>query len=263
MALLAILMGFIEDLYESPSLYMTNTDLMEHRARNVLNYAFIGYGITFDAAMDIINKKDISELSVQQIEERDMLINMVDNLINFAVVEEHQALEEIKADKEDSENYEEFVTLATGTFAKYNKTYAFMENSDILFALGIAAKWVNYDTNQIIEYKTQGDERVRDSHQALDGLRYRKKDFPAALVPPIAHGCRCYTINTGWTDGRKLTNKNNVDDLIKAAGDSTFKYNVATSGIMFSEDHPYFAVSNENSHILKNTVRKIKRRIGI
>lgn len=256
-------MAFLSDFYENPELYMTHTDLMEQRARFALNYAFKGYGKTFDEAIEIIQTADVSDWSQDQIEERKMLIELTDNLINFAVAEEHQALVEMKQDKEDSESYDEFVTLATGTFAKYNKQYSRIENEDIFFALSLAYEFNLFGSEDIIEFKTQGDERVRASHQILDGIRYRKSQFPAGLVPPIAHGCRCYLINTGSVDGRKLTNKPNIDDLIATAGDPTFKYNVATSGKIFSEDHPYFEISSSNSKILSSTVRKIKRRIGV
>lgn len=261
--LLAIMMGFIDDFYENPLLYMTHTELMEQRTVDILNYAFTGYGKTFDEAMEIIRNTDISDLTDDQIQERQMLIDLTDNLINFAVAEEHQVLMEMQQDAEDADDKDEFISLATGTFSKFNKTYATVENDDVLFAMGLAAEWALFEDNQIIEFKTQGDERVRASHQALDGLRYRKNSFPAALVPPIAHGCRCFLINTGSTDGRKLTNKANVGELISAAGDPTFKNNVATSGMMFSEEHPYFSISSSNSKILSSTVRKIKIRLGL
>jgi len=256
-------MGFLADFYDNPYLYFTHTELMTKRAEFLLNHAFYGYGISFDDAIEIIKNDDTSTLTSDEAEQRDMLIGLTDNLIDFSVAEQHQALLEMAADRDDSSDYDEFVSLATGTFSKFNKTYAGIENSDVVFALGLAAEWVNYEENDIIQFTTQGDERVRQSHEALDGLRYRKKDFPAALVPPIAHACRCYLLDLKSTDGRKLTNKSNVDELISAAADPTFKHNVATSGKMFSEDHPYFQVSSGYAKQLAISARKIKRSFGI
>lgn len=256
-------MGFIEDFYNNPALYFTHTELMEQKAMNALNYAFTGYGKTFDEAMEIVKDEDTTNLSPKEIEERDMLVGLVDNLVFFSVAQEHQALIEMAEDAKEADSLDEFKTMAIGTFAKYNKTYANIENGDILFALGLAAEWHNFETNEIIGFHTQGDERVRVSHSLLNGLRYRKSQFPPALMPPIAHGCRCYLVSTGSTDGRKLTNKQNADELIDSAVDPTFKGNVAVSGTMFSDEHPYFTIKSNYSKALGISVKKIKTRLGL
>jgi len=261
--LLAILRGFLEDFYNNPSLYMTHTELMEQRAVFALNHAFNGYGLSFERAMNIVKLENNDGLTDIQIEERDMLIGLIDNIINFSVAAEHQTLMSISEDREKSVDMEEFMITAINTFSKYNKTYAGIENEDIFFALGLAAEWLRFDAETILQFTTQGDERVRDSHNAINGLRYRKKDFPAALIPPIDHGCRCYLIDTGSTDGRKLTNKPNVSKLIDDATNPAFKYNVATSGQMFGEDHPYFEIGSSYLSILGATVTKIKSNLGL
>lgn len=259
LALLAILDRFLVDFYNYPTKYISHTELMRERALNALKYAFEGYGITFDKAMDIIRNEETDDLTVKQLEERDMLVGLVDNIVYFSVAEEYQALSEMREDRETVDNPDDFMALAIPTFAKFNKTYSTVENGDILFAMGIAATWMGYESNEIIEYKTQGDERVRDSHNALDGIRYRKKDFPASLVPPIAFGCRCYLVNTNSTDGRILTNKSNVDELIDAAADPAFKYNVGVNGMMFSEAHPYFQIDSDHFDELNFVVDDIKK----
>lgn len=40
-------------------------------------------------------------------------------------------------------------------------------------------------------YRTQGDDKVRPSHRALEGSVWRSDD-PNAPSPPIDYGCRCY-----------------------------------------------------------------------
>ncbi len=41
------------------------------------------------------------------------------------------------------------------------------------------------------EYVTQADDRVRPSHAALHGTRWRADD-PEAPTPPLDYGCRCF-----------------------------------------------------------------------
>lgn len=261
--MMAILTLFIDDFYDNPSLYITHTDLAEQRVRFVLTHAFEGYGMTFDQAIGIVANTETDLLSPAELEERTMLINMVDNLVNFSVAAEHQALLEMQSDRTDADDKEEFIAMAHGTFAKYNKTYAGTENADVHYAMSMALAWAAMDENEIIEFNTQGDERVRASHATLHGLRYRKNQFPAALVPPIDHSCRCFLLNLGSTDGRRLTNKSNSDELIATASNPTFKMNPATSGVIFSESHSYFTVEESFAKELAKTVRKIKIRLGL
>lgn len=57
-----------------------------------------------------------------------------------------------------------------------------------------AAAWVESEDDGLwgYEYKTAGDERVRDSHAALDGVRYpRNHAFWERFAPPNGWNCRC------------------------------------------------------------------------
>lgn len=66
------------------------------------------------------------------------------------------------------------------------------------------------------QYDAINDNRTRPDHLALDGLVFRKDD-PAArkYLPPIAHGCRCSSIEADQADlddgGYKVTRGRNVD----------------------------------------------------
>ena len=65
-----------------------------------------------------------------------------------------------------------------GIFHLYNNIYATTENRDIDYASSIAAWWVNLPEETTLMCMTQGDERVRDSHRALEGLSFPKSCFP-------------------------------------------------------------------------------------
>ena len=101
----------------------------------------------------------------------------------------------------------------------------------------MAAWWIGVADQSIVTYMTQGDERVRASHLSLEGISYRKSEFPAELIPPIEWACRCYLISDGiasvhgalpaGTDFRKLVNP-------------VFTESLATGGRIFADSHPYF-----------------------
>jgi len=76
-----------------------------------------------------------------------------------------------------------------------------------------AAAWIETQDDDDVwgyEYTTAGDERVRDTHEELDGLRYPKSDpFWDVYSPPNGWNCRCspVPIYRGEKNARKKTKK--------------------------------------------------------
>ena len=64
----------------------------------------------------------------------------------------------------------------------------------MLFAASMAAWWLTVDTDTVLTYMTQGDERVRAWHLSLEGLSYRKSEFPPELIPHIEWGLRSFLV---------------------------------------------------------------------
>ena len=52
----------------------------------------------------------------------------------------------------------------------------------MFFAAKMAAWWMAVNAESVITYMTQGDERVRPWHLSLEGVSYRKSEFPAELI---------------------------------------------------------------------------------
>ena len=178
-------------------------ELVSIRADFALRHAFDGFGMEYDQALELIRNKE--NLTPEQNTEREILLAAVDNLIDFATVEEYHAVseaidfldnEELESENDgtDEEEREEAILAIC---AKYNRRYANTENHDIEYAMIVAAQLSALSDDSYLMYMTMGDERVRPWHLQYEGFTAPKSSFPAWLVPPIEHQCRCYLIEDG------------------------------------------------------------------
>lgn len=233
---------------------------MYERANIGIKHALDGFGMTFDEAMELI--RNAESLTDEQREQRDILIAAYDNIIDFAVAEEYQMVSEfpeIDEEDEDEELAEELEEELELIFTKYNKRYANTENMDIEYAMIMAAVISKYSNDTVLMYSTMGDERVRPWHQQFDGFTALKSRFPAWLIPPIEHGCRCFLIE------EQLSSM--VGDVRAAIEvtpeppewfDPTFKESVALKGRIFSDEHPYFQIDIQHQDRLLEIAQRIK-----
>ncbi len=254
----AALLVIFEHLMESDSDEDGRLEILEElmalRAEHLIGHACNGFNLTIEEALQVLkNTEGLSELESAR---RDCLVAAVENLIDFAVAEEYQMLSEIdELDESDEDDVDEDDILAI--FARYNKQYARVENSDVEYAMIIAAGLAALKPTTILTYMTQGDERVRPWHLQYEGFSAPKVSFPAWLIPPIEHQCRCYLIeDTIENSVRAASQKLEMPDWFNP----TFKESVALGGRIFSDEHPYFQVDIEHNANLQLIAQRIKNK---
>lgn len=220
-------------------------DVIALRASFLIDRALQGLRLDFDRALEILrNYNDFTTERERQ--QRDILVAVVDNLVDFAIAEEYTMMQELPEEfnDKDLEKYENICE-------RYNLTYAEEENSTVLFAATIAVWWLAIDESTVVTFMTQGDERVRPWHESLEGLSYLKRDFPVELIPPIEWGCRCFLVADGfgsvYATAHKKRGKPRVNPI--------FSESLATGGRIFSDAHPYL-----QRHVPRN-IREIGERI--
>ena len=199
----------------------------------------------FDEALSILrNHNNFTTESERQ--QHEILVAAIDNLIDFAAAEEMTMISELP-EEVDEECLLDYETICE----QYNLTYAEAENEQVLFAAKMAAWWMAVNAESVITYMTQGDERVRPWHLSLEGVFYRKSEFPAELIPPIEWGCRCYLIANGFAAVRASLSIDKCRSMV----DPVFRESLATGGRIFTDAHRYFDTQ------LPEFVQKIVKRL--
>lgn len=232
--------------------------MMELRAEFAINHAIKGFGMDIEKALELIRNKN-NGLSRLEREQRDILVAAIDNLIDFAVAQEFQMSQHLPNDFDYNDQTD--IDECEDIFWRYNHTYAKIENEDIEYAMQIAAAWSIHTNSTVFTYMTQGDERVRPWHLALEGISHPKSSFPAWLIPPIEHGCRCYLVEESSDVLNKISDISKVvcqNDEMPDFVNPVFKESVAKGGRIFSEAHSYFTIPKKHKKKLRQISKTIK-----
>ncbi len=236
---------------------------MEARADIAIRRACDGFGIDFEEALRLI--RNVDELDNEQIAQRNIILSAVDNLVDFAVAEEYQLADEIaeleellEDEEEEGMEDEDLLDLYLPVFSKFHNRYMRTENMDIEYSMIVAAYLSAIKEDTVLMYMTQGDERVRPWHLQYEGFTAPKSRFPAWLIPPIEHQCRCYLVEDTETviASIKASTIPEMPDWFNR----TFKESVALGGRIFSDEHPYFQVDERHVGRLNVIAKRIKEK---
>ncbi len=137
--------------------------------------------------------------------------------------------------------------------AEYNTTYAQAQN---------ASRWVEFEADKdlfpYLKYHTQKDANVRYAHKALEGFTAHI-DNPIwdKIAPVKAWQCRCYLSNITEKDF-KATPVKEINPPELPPNSPFAGGNVGKTGVVFGENHPYFAVKPPEKAAV-NTVIEAER----
>lgn len=257
-AIYEIFKRFLRDYENVDDRWDLLEEMMALRAEFAFNHAVRGFGMDFEKALDLLRNHN-SGLTALEDEKRKILVAALDNLVDFAVAEEFRVFEELP-DSWDYTNHDD-VAECEEIFKRYNKVYAGIENGDIEYAMGIAAGWITYSETSWLTYMTQGDNRVRPWHMALEGTSYPKQNFPSWLIPPIEHGCRCFLVEEDRVGGKlDLSKVVAQTDVIPDFVSPVFRESVARGERIFSDAHSYFQIPKEYKPRLREIAQRIKEK---
>lgn len=170
-----------------------------------------------------------------------------------------EAKELLLDDKGELKAWNKFRDDILDIHESYNVNYLRAEYDHVISASQAAATWKQHEENADIvylQYRTAGDERVRQSHKGLDKITLPVDDtFWDKFYPPNGWGCRCYVkevLKTRYepSDSKKaneageasmvVTNSKGEANKEATEKAALFKFNPGKSERLFPEGHPYF-----------------------
>lgn len=171
-----------------------------------------------------------------------MLNSLKENVWQFSAAKNKEELNQLNALLRDENgklrSWKSFKEEAVKVTADFKGRYMRVEYDMAVNSSYLAARWEDYDDDAVLVYTTAGDDRVRESHEELDGITLPKNhSFWDTYYPPNGWNCRCTVFPT-------TTNRRTPDDQIPhGVIDNVppmFRTNIAKEGLVFPESHPYW-----------------------
>lgn len=134
-------------------------------------------------------------------------------------------------------SFSDFMTEAAKIDKKFNVDYLRAEYDTAINSAEMASHWVRFKQmgNPMLRYVTVGDERVRASHAAMNGIQRPMSDpIWDKIYPPNGWNCRCTVITTtgAATPGKQIRMPWDVPPM--------FQTNLAKTGMLWPKEHPYY-----------------------
>lgn len=133
-----------------------------------------------------------------------------------------------------------------GIHERYNKSYLEAEYLFATQSARMADKWQEHARDEDrynLQYRTAGDARVRQEHQALDLVTLPASDpFWAEYYPPNGWRCRCNVVRVRKGKYEESDSDRAVDAGRAATEDKLriFRFNPGREKVIFPKRHPYY-----------------------
>ena len=201
---------------------------------------------------------------------KEMMAALKEDVFLFSGCKTHIALKEVSGllldETEKIKSFQRFSQDVQQIYQDYNENYLNAEYQFAISSAQNAAKWSGFEEDgdrYNLQYRTAGDDRVRESHQALDGITLPLEDpFWSEYFPPNGWGCRCTTVQVRKgkypeSDSTHSIKKGlTATTVINAKGvdaGAIFRFNPGQDKVIFPPHHPYYKVKNTVSPIIEES----------
>ena len=150
-------------------------------------------------------------------------------------------------EKGDIKPFNDFLTDVKKINAQYNHNYLYAEYNHAVGAAQMAAKWHDFEQDgdrYYLQYRTAGDDKVREEHAALNGTTLPPSDpFWELFLPPNGWNCRCTAVQVRknkYTPSDPELAMQRGNECTEGAKRAIFRYNAGKSLQLFPPKHPYY-----------------------
>ncbi len=169
-------------------------------------------------------------------------------------------------EKGDIKPFGEFLTDVRRINEQYNHNYLYAEYNHALGAAQMAAKWHDFEQDgdrYNLQYRTAGDDKVREEHAILNGTTLPPSDpFWNLFLPPNGWNCRCTAVqvrkNKYPASDPELAMKRG-QNCTEGAKKAIFRYNAGKSLQLFPPKHPYFKAPAEAKQVIEQVTQEAIR----
>ncbi|PID89537.1 MAG: hypothetical protein CSB01_01415 [Bacteroidia bacterium] len=177
----------------------------------------------------------------------ELVADLKDNAYIFSGFKTYHALSEVGLSMQDEDgnvkSWSQFRNDVKAIDKKYNERWLKTEYNYALNQALMAGQWATFSDNTdlyALQYRTVGDNSVRDSHKVLNGITLTKDDpFWIKYYTPNGWGCRCAIVQVLIKD-HPLSNSKKATAIAEEEVKELFKFNSAKERRLFPDKHPYF-----------------------
>ena len=197
-----------------------------------------------------------------------MITAMETNVFHFSAAKTLAEVQQLNQALRESEGYADFRKKASRITDTFNRRWQQTEYGTAINCAENASAYHRLKSEARVfpywEYRTAGDDRVREEHAALEGITLPPSDkFWNDYYPPNGWNCRCTAVQVlkdrypasdsdqACAAGERATTKIGKNGQNKAA---MFRFNPGKAGKVFPPKHPYYKAPDEVKKAVKATV---------
>ncbi len=201
-------------------------------------------------------QKPLKDLSITQEIPPELTATLEENVFVFSGFKTYHELKEasmlLKDEKGGFKSFERFSRDVESIDKKYNKNYPAAEYEFAVSSTQMAVRWKDLEKDgdrYNLQYRTAGDDRVREEHAALNGITLPPSDkFWNEYYPPNGWRCRCTAVQVR----KGKYPESDSDEAVKAGEKATtqigkngtnkskiFRFNPGKQEKIFPPKHPY------------------------
>lgn len=213
-----------------------------------------------EATYDVLN--GAIGASVKQEVPAELTAALRNNAFIFSGFKTYNTLSELGLELTDDKGavkpFAKFIEDVHKIDERYNGAYLFAEYNHAIHSSQMAVKWhdIAKDGDEYnLQYRTAGDDRVREAHARLDGVTLPPSDkFWDHYLPPNGWNCRCQVVQVlredyAVSDSDTATKWG--DECTKEPKQQIFRFNAGKELKLFPPKHPYYKVPQKAKTVVE------------